>query len=144
MKLGRPATRAELHAGRRAAHQLAEAGRCQLQHADVRHNGRRKRMLLIGRVGMDSNEWPEGQALELAANVFPTPSPDRSAHALSQTVAATRVAWDWASQVDPKGVSPNEAADAVREMSTAVHALYLLRRELKRRAKDSGSSTSTR
>jgi hypothetical protein len=75
-QLRRPATRAELHAARRAAHRLAEDGRGKLHYVDARRGDKRRRskMLLIGRVGMPSINWPDAEALELAATIFPTPT----------------------------------------------------------------------
>ena len=136
-ELGRPATRAELHAARRAAHRLAEDGHCQLRHIEARRGGkgRRSKMLLIGRVGMAEIDWPDAGALELAATTFPTPTPSGTAHALSQLITAVEVASQWAKHVDLDSLSPDEASDAVLQISKPVQDLYGLRRELKKRAK---------
>ena len=132
-ELGRPATRAELHAARRAAHRLAEDGHCQLRYVEARRGGegRRSKMLLVGRVGMSEIDWPDHSAVALAANTFPTPTPSASTHALSQLITAVEVASQWAKHVDLDGLDPEEASDAVMQISKPVRALYLLRRELK-------------
>jgi hypothetical protein len=136
-ELGRDATRAELHAARRAAHRLAEDEHCQLRYIEARRRGkgRRSKMLLIGRVGMLPIDWPDDGALELAVNTFPTPATSGSGHALSQLITAVQVANDWATQVDLEGLSPNEARLEVAQISKPVHDLYLLRRELRKRGK---------
>jgi len=136
-ELGRPATRAELHAARRAAHRLAEDGHCQLRYVEARRGGegRRSKMLLVGRVGMSEIDWPDHSAVALAANTFPTPTPSASTHALSQLITAVEVANLWAKHVDLDGLDPEEASDAVMQISKPVRALYLLRRELNKRAK---------
>ena len=141
-EVGRPATRAELHAGRRAAHRLAEAGHCQLRYINARRSGdgQRSKMLLIGRIGMAPTDWPDDGALERAANAFPTRTPAAGDPALAQLITAVAVAHEWAAHVDPDGLTAEEAARAVAQLSKPVQDLYLLRRELKKRAKGSKST----
>jgi hypothetical protein len=100
-------------------------------------------MLLVGRVGMSEIDWPDHSAVALVANTFPTPTPSASTHALSQLITAVWVASQWATHVDLDGLDPEEASDAVVQISKQVRALYLLRPRTQEAGEGSALSAAT-